>query len=177
MSANFFNSFFVSIWPWWAGGMALGLTVPLFYYLFNTALGVSTGYGNILKSVLRNTNLKWLRSDEFSDKCSWRLFFMSGILTGGLISGILSGGSLHAISMIDFTGFLDMPLLLAACFLFTGGVMLGLGSRIAGGCTSGHSIRGIAQLDISSILVTIIFLISAAAASNIIKIVYQLNIK
>ena len=174
MGTNFVDTFLISRWQWWAGGMALGLTVPLLYLFFNTALGVSTGYGNILKIILRKTKIKWLYSAEFADKWNWRVFFMAGIITGGFISGVFSSGGISlTLSMFEFTGFMDFPFYLAASYFFTGGVLLGLGSRIAGGCTSGHSIHGIAQLHISSIIVTIVFVIAGAVTANIIRFIYS----
>ena len=48
---------FVDLWPWWLGGIAIGLLVPLMYFFLNTALGVSTGYDNLAKLLLPKTNL------------------------------------------------------------------------------------------------------------------------
>ena len=68
-----------------------------------------------------------------------------------------------------FTSAVNWPGPMIVVYFLIGGVFLGLGARIAGGCTSGHSIHGIANLHKSSILATIMFLIGGAIAANIIR--------
>ncbi len=55
---NIVRYLFVELWPWWLGGICVGLLVPLMYYFLNTALGVSTGYGNLVKIILSKTKLR-----------------------------------------------------------------------------------------------------------------------
>jgi len=164
---------FVTKWQWWAGGPALGLVVPFLYFFFNTPLGISTGYGNIIKIIFQPEKPGWLNSEKFADKWNWRFFFLAGIIAGGLLSRIFSGGYSLTVSPFEFTGLLNMPFFMAGIYFFTGGVFLGLGSRIAGGCTSGHSIHGIAQLHFPSILITAVFILFAAAAANILRLLIR----
>ena len=161
---------FVEPWPWWLGGIIIGLLVPAMYYFLNTALGVSTGYGNIAKMIFPKTKLKWLNSDKFKDIFNWRFFFISGIIIGGFISARLSGGRLLIIDMGIFTQSLNWPYIAYMGWFLLGGILLGLGSRIAGGCTSGHSIHGIANLHPSSMLSTFFFLLLGAITVNAIRI-------
>jgi len=168
MVASIIQSIFVDPWPFWAGGVVIGLLVPLLYYYFNTALGVSTGYGNLVKIFLPSKNLQWIKS-KYAETFSWRVFFIAGIILGGLLSALLSGNFGLTAEMGRFTSIAQWPALLNALFFFAGGILLGLGARIAGGCTSGHSIHGIANLHISSILATIFFLIGGVIAANIVR--------
>ncbi|HNS31953.1 MAG TPA: YeeE/YedE thiosulfate transporter family protein [bacterium] len=172
MEHTIFNVIFVERWQWWAGGIALGLTVPLFYLFFNTALGVSTGYGNLVKIALHPKKLRWFNSEKFSDVWNWRFFFMAGIITGGFLSSILSGEFSLKFFMDEFTGFIQMPFTVSFFYMFFGGLLLGLGSRIAGGCTSGHSIHGISQLHFPSIIITIFFILFGAAGANIVRLIF-----
>jgi uncharacterized protein len=163
------NSIFVEPWPFWAGGVVIGLLVPLLYYYYNTALGVSTGYGNLVKIVFRPRQLSWIKSN-FAETWSWRVFFIAGIILGGFISARLSGRPVITMEMGEFTRAVQWPGLLTAIYFFAGGILLGLGARIAGGCTSGHSIHGIANLHISSILATVLFVAGGIVAANLMRI-------
>ncbi len=171
MIATIFRSIFVDNWPYWFGGALIGMLVPLLYYYFNTALGVSTGYGNLAKIFLPAKNLQWIQS-KFADTFSWRVYFIGGIILGGLISSILSGNFGFTAEMGRFTAIAGWPAILNAIFFFGGGIMLGLGARIAGGCTSGHSIHGIANLHLSSVLATVFFIIGGIISANIVRALF-----
>ncbi|HPF18305.1 MAG: YeeE/YedE thiosulfate transporter family protein [Bacillota bacterium] len=150
---------FVEPWPWWLGGIAIGLLVPLLYYFLNTALGVSTGYGNLVKLFLPRSKLKWLNTDTYAKIFNWRFYFIAGMILGGFLSARVSGGAFLSTEMGLFTQQVRWPFAGYAVWFLTGGILLGFGSRVAGGCTSGHSIHGIANLHPSSILSTIFFLL------------------
>lgn len=162
------QTIFIGPWPFWAGGILIGLLVPLLYYFFNTALGVSTGYGNLVKISLPSRSLRWIKSD-FAETFSWRVFFIAGMIIGGFISARLAGSPGLTLEMGRFTSLVQWPLIANAIYFFAGGILLGLGSRIAGGCTSGHSIHGIANLHLSSILATILFVIGGIIAANLVR--------
>jgi uncharacterized protein len=168
MSSALIQAIFIEPWPFWAGGILIGLLVPLLYYFFNTALGVSTGYGNLVKISLPSRNLKWIKSD-YAETFSWRVFFIAGIIIGGFISARLADSPGFTLEMGRFTGLVQWPVVANAIYFFVGGILLGLGARIAGGCTSGHSIHGIANLHISSILATILFIIGGIIAANLVR--------
>lgn len=159
MVASLYAFFFIDPWPWWLGGILIGLLVPGMYYFLNTALGVSTGYGNLVKLILPGTRLKWLNSDDYRNVFNWRFFFLAGIVIGGFINARTGGRAWLEWEMGRFTAFLDWSFPLLALWFFTGGLLLGLGARIAQGCTSGHSIHGIANLQKSSIIATVFFLL------------------
>jgi len=164
------NFLFVDPWPWWLGGIVIGLLVPLMYYLFNTPLGVSTGYGNLVKIILPKTKLKWLNSENFADRFNWRLFFILGMVIGGFISARAMGSPLVTLDMGIFTQSVNWPFLELILWFFFGGLLLGLGARIAGGCTSGHSIHGIANFQLSGVIATAFFVLFGVGATYLIRI-------
>jgi uncharacterized protein len=142
-------------WPAWVGGLSIGGFVLLFLYFQNQALGVSTGYLDVCQYITTPRQ-----------KATWRLPFLVGIVLGGFISALLSGG----LALNFSAGLYDLVAssLWAKALLFTsGGVLLGYGSRVAGGCTSGHSIVGIAQLAPSSIITTLAFMATGFAVTNL----------
>lgn len=164
------NLIFKEPWPWWLGGIIIGLLVPTLYYFLNTALGVSTGYGNIVKILSGRTRLKWLNSKKFQNPFNWRFFFIVGMILGAFISARFSGISLFTFEMGKFTRSVSWSLPLIGTWFFVGGVLLGFGARVAGGCTSGHSIHGIANMHLSSIIATIFFLLFGTVCVNLIKL-------
>ncbi len=169
MIATLLRTIFVDPWPFWAGGMIIGLLVPLLYYYYNTALGVSTGYGNLVKIFLPSRHLEWIKT-KFPETWSWRVYFIIGIILGGFISSALAGNAGLTTEMGRFTDTVQWPGLLTAIYFFVGGVLLGLGARIAGGCTSGHSIHGLANLHISSMLASAMFVIGGIIAANLVRV-------
>ena len=61
------------------------------------------------------------------------------------------------------------PTVIYGVILFAGGTFLGLGARIAGGCTSGHSIHGLATLQLSALVVTIGFIVMGALSTYVVR--------
>lgn len=155
---------FVEPWPWWLGGIVIGLLVPFMYYFLNTAFGVSTGYGNLVKLFMPHTKLKWLNSETYSQIFNWRFFFILGIIGGAFLSARTSGMAFFTADMGLFTQSVEWSMALKTIWFLFGGFLLGFGSRVAGGCTSGHSIHGIANFHLSSILATVCFLIFGTIA-------------
>lgn len=168
---NIAHSLFVELWPWWLGGIAIGLLVPLMYYFLNTALGVSTGYGNLLKILLPKTRLRWLNTDTFKNKFNWRFIFIFGMIFGCFLSARTSGMVLTTPFMGLFTEKTDWPLLAYVVWFFAGGTLLGLGARLAGGCTSGHCIHGLATLQKSSLIATVFFLLFGVIGTWLVRLI------
>lgn len=167
----FVNYLFLELWPWWLGGIAIGILVPLMYYFLNTALGVSTGYGNFLKIIHPSTKLKWLNSETYSDRFNWRFIFIIGIITGGFLSARFSGMPVTTNEMGLFTERLNWLFGAYMLWFFAGGTLLGLGARLANGCTSGHSIHGIATLQKSSAAATVFFIAFGVLMTFLIRII------
>jgi uncharacterized membrane protein YedE/YeeE len=140
-------------WPFWLAGLAIGGFVPLFALLSGKALGVSSGYAEACS----------LGKPAGSER--WKLWFALGLPLGGL-AGAFATGSLHvagsssAIAEQFHVHGTAQYLLLAV-----GGALVGYGARMAGGCTSGHSIVGIALGAKSSLVATIGFMIGGFAAT------------
>ena len=162
---------FVDLWPWWLGGIGIGLLVPIMYYFLNTALGVSTGYGNFLKIIHPSTKLKWLNSETYKDRFNWRFIFVIGMIIGGFLSARASGMPILDCGMGLFTETLSWSYVFFILWFFLGGVLLGFGARLANGCTSGHSIHGIATGQKSSIVATIFFLSFGTITTFLIRLI------
>jgi uncharacterized protein len=119
-----------------AGGILIGLSAAAML-LFN---GKIVGISGILAGVLRP-----VKSDT-----SWRLSFVGGLIAGGLILRVLLPQSF------------EFGTLCSIYALAVAGMLVGIGTRLGNGCTSGHGVCGVARLSGRSILATAIFIVSGA---------------
>lgn len=177
--------FLLAPWPWYVSGPLLGLLVPLLM-LIGSRFGVS---GN-LESMCAIAGANRL-SDYFKFDLKQRipnLMFAFGAVFGGYLAAYFLnpeefkiGLSENAIESIKTLGITDLNGLQPSeifnwSFLSTfkgvvtlvfGGFCVGFGARYAGGCTSGHSIRGLSQLQIKSVIASTGFFIGGLIAINI----------
>ena len=114
------------------GGMLIGFSVFLFFILNGRMAGVSGIASNFLIS-------KNNRIDNF--------LFLIGLILGPLIYSYFTNQKIE----ISITNSLFL--------LIGGGILVGLGTRISGGCTSGHGISGVGRFSLRSIIATITFMI------------------
>ncbi|ELA4928337.1 YeeE/YedE family protein [Vibrio vulnificus] len=127
---------FVVPWESLAGGILLGISA-LTMLLVN---GKVAGISGIL------TGLLTPKSRDFS----WRLMFVIGMVSGGVLA--VTFGAASASVALPTSG-----VLIAAA-----GLLVGIGTRLGNGCTSGHGICGIGRLSKRSIVATAIFMAVAA---------------
>ena len=163
-------------WPWYIAGVLIGLTVPALLLIGNKSFGVSSSLRHICAACIPAKipffSYNWKKE-------MWNLFFVGGILIGGFIATqFLSTGEplqiaestksqLTALGVTDFSGLMPKDIfgvsqiftLKGLIFLVFGGFMVGFGTRYAGGCTSGHAIMGLANLQLPSLIATICFMV------------------
>ncbi len=139
-------------WPWWFSGILVGLTVPLLYFLTGQGFGISTSLQQIGAMCSPGSKLSYFK-DYNHRKGLWTLLFAVGIALGGFVAT-------HYLSSepIDFLPE-SYKSVGGALRLFIGGILIGFGTRYAGGCTSGHAITGIANLNWPSLVATIFFFV------------------
>ena len=114
------------------GGLLIGLSVALFFILNGRMIGISGIASNLLVS-------KNNRIDNF--------LFLVGLILGPLIYNLISGKEIN-ISISN-----------SLILLITAGAMVGFGTRLSSGCTSGHGISGISRFSLRSIIATITFML------------------
>ena len=116
--------------PALAGGIMIGTASALLMAFNGRVAGISGILGGLLS--------RW-SPDQW-----WRLTFLLGLVLGG-------GAAYHAPeTFIDITENGTMQVLAA-------GLLVGLGTRIGSGCTSGHGVCGIGRLSIRSLVATLVF--------------------
>ena len=118
--------------PALTGGMLIGFSVFLFFILNGRMTGVSGIASNFLIS--KNNRID-------------NLLFLIGLILGPLIYSYFTNQKIE-ISIIN-----------SLFLLIGGGILVGLGTRISGGCTSGHGISGVGRFSLRSIIATITFMI------------------
>jgi hypothetical protein len=124
--------------PWFsfAGGMLIGLSALMLLFLNGKIAGIS----GILTGIFRPQH----------PDAGWRLLFALGLIAGG--AGAAYGSGFEMPQTLDISG---VDLMIA-------GLLVGIGTRLANGCTSGHGICGIGRLSRRSIVATVTFMFAAA---------------
>jgi len=125
------------------GGALIGLAAVLLMLLTGRIAGVSGILGGCL-------------SLDTPDK-PWRVAFIAGLILAPL-TGTLAGYALAAPQMPA-----SFPVIIVA------GLLVGVGTRMGGGCTSGHGVCGIARISPRSIVATAIFMASAVVTVAIVR--------
>ena len=162
----------LKLWsPYWAGA-GIGILSWFTFLLSDKPIGCSTAFtrtsGMLEKVLTRKPVANQLYYQKFPAKIDWEWMFVLGIIIGSFCAAIFSGEFqlewLPSIWVARF-GPEVFPRVLTALL---GGILLGIGARWAGGCTSGHGISGTLQLAVSSWIAVIIFFISGIIAAHLI---------
>ncbi|MDW8247083.1 MAG: YeeE/YedE thiosulfate transporter family protein [Sandaracinaceae bacterium] len=119
------------------GGMLIGLAASLLLIANGRVAGIS-GILNQLMVPVRGVEFRW------------RLLFVVGLIVGGLIAQMVVGGAE------------SLPPSLGTALV--AGVLVGSGTRLANGCTSGHGVCGLSRLSVRSLVATVTFIATGALA-------------
>ena len=146
------TDFIMQPWPWWFSGILVGLTVPLLYFLTGQGFGISTSLQQMGAMCSPGSKLSYFK-DFDKRKGMWTVMFAIGIVIGGFIATKFLSAEPVEFLPASFAS------LGGAIRLLVGGILIGFGTRYAGGCTSGHAITGIANLNWPSLVATIFFFV------------------
>lgn len=172
-------------WPWYVAGTLIGLTVPALLLIGNKHFGVSSALRHICAACVPG-NISFFKYDW--KKEAWNLFFVAGILLGGIVATQFLSNPDPIVVAAETTKDLqalnidvDHELMPASIFsvenLFTlkgliffviGGFLVGFGTRYAGGCTSGHAIMGLSTLQWPSLVATCCFMVGGFAMVHVV---------
>ena len=123
-----------NILPAIVGGVLIGLAAAWLYLSLGRVAGISGIAANAL-----------LRAREQR----WAVFFVAGLGLGGWLAYAILGGSPLGNVSLEAIGW---PALII------GGILVGIGTRMGSGCTSGHGVCGIARFSMRSVVATVVFL-------------------
>lgn len=163
-------------WSWWFSGAMIAAI--MFFLLF---FGQSFGFSSNLRTICAASGLgKKVKFFDFNWRSqTWNLLFLIGAILGGFIAreylsndgpvqisqetikdlgalGFQAPESLQPAEIFGWEAFWSVKGFLV---LSLGGLMVGFGSRYAGGCTSGHAISGLSDLQLPSLLAVVGFFV------------------
>ncbi len=150
---------------WAFAGAGIALVTLALLFLASRRLGISTGFEDVCSLVFPAAYFK--RAAIVSGR-SWRLPFLAGLLLGGVASAVLAGGWSPIWALGRFDQVIGFGPAGKVAWMFGGGMLIGFGTRLAGGCTSGHGIFGLANLEGPSLVSTLSFMTAGVATTQII---------
>lgn len=136
------------------GGLLVGLGIGIPYIFTGTVAGVSTFFTATWSYCCSES---FFQTDWYKSTRSWRWFLTAGLMSGGALYVLIYGPTI----VTEF----------AWWRLLAGGVLVGIGARMSGGCTSGHGICGLAALEKVSLVATLTFLTVAIIVAHITALV------
>lgn len=150
---------------WGVAGAAIGLITLALLFITNRSLGVSTGFENLCAL---GSRLPFFQKPDLKGVGVWRLPFLVGLVAAGVVSSRLSGAwePFWALGMFDT--YIGSSHAAKTAWMFAGGLFIGFGTRLAGGCTSGHGIFGLSNFEIGSLVSTLSFMAAGAVTTNLI---------
>jgi uncharacterized protein len=171
-------------WAWYVAGTIIGLIVPALLLLGNKHFGISANLRHVCAACFPS-NIKFFQYDW--KKEVWNLFFVGGILIGGIIAAQflanpdpvainpalaseLKNYGINDYSKLVPTEIFSWESLLTLrgfILLVVGGFLVGFGARYAGGCTSGHAIMGLSNLQVPSLIATVSFMVGGFIMANL----------
>jgi uncharacterized protein len=167
-------------WPWYVSGPLIGLMVPTLLILGNKTFGISSSLRHICAACIP-TKSEFFKYDWRAE--SWNIIFALGIVIGGFVAGYLfqnpepvrisenTVNDLNAMGIKNYDGLIPQELfnfqsllsIKGFILMIVGGFFVGFGTRYAGGCTSGHAIMGLSNLQLPSLIATICFFVGGLA--------------
>ena len=171
-------------WPWYVAGPLIGLMVPLLLLLGNKRFGISSSLRHICAACFP-ASISYFKYDWRKE--AWNLFFAGGVLLGGMVAALFLlnnepiqvsptlANQLAQYGITDYSGLVPVELfnwsnlfsLKGLVLMVLGGLLVGFGTRYAGGCTSGHSIMGLSNLQWPSLVATCCFMVGGFITANI----------
>lgn len=141
----------LGIYPYIIGGLIIGIGISFVY--------VMTGLHATQSSLFSATfsyfsKLPYFQRKTYLDSREWRLFFAGGVILGALIYTLT----------VSPDGFWTTSVQLWR--IVVGGFLVGFGTRLSSGCTSGHGISGIASLSTTSLFAVITFIAVGIITAN-----------
>ena len=170
-------------WPWYVAGPMIGLFVPILLLVGNRMFGVSSSLRHACAAALPGRAAFF--QYDWRTTGGWNLAFVLGIVIGGMLTAtFLSDGqptqvseatqaSLRALGVTDLTGVVPNEVfnwralltLRGVAMLVGGGFLVGFGASYAGGCTSGHAISGLADMQLPSLIAVVGFFAGGLVAT------------
>jgi uncharacterized protein len=150
---------------WAIAGAAIAVITLTLLLVGNRRLGISTGFEDVCSLAMPQL---YFSRDAIRVGRPWRLPFVGGLVLGGFLSAVTGGGWSPTWDLGLFDMVIGFGPAGKVAWMFVGGLLIGFGTRLAGGCTSGHGIFGMSNLERPSIVSTVAFMASGVIATQLI---------
>ena len=172
-------------WSWWVSGIMIAIVMASIAFLGNR-FGISSSLRTICAIGGAGRKISLFNYDWKTE--IWRLVFIAGSIIGGFIAtqflshpeGIaLSAETLQDLNElgvstntqtlvpVDLFSWESLLELKGWILMVVGGFLIGFGTRYAGGCTSGHAISGLSELQVPSLIAVVGFFIGGLIATHL----------
>lgn len=125
------------------GGLMLGLSASLLLIFSGKIAGISGMVAHLIKP-----------SNNYRKEATWRALFLLGLISAGLVYQLFAALPPASITANNST-------------LIMAGLLVGFGSRMGSGCTSGHGICGLSRLSLRSLIATLSFMLAGFAVTYV----------
>jgi uncharacterized protein len=149
---------------WAAAGAGIAAVTLVLLFVANRRLGLSSGFEDVCGLVLGHP---YFARQSLRAARPWRLPLVAGLVCGGFVSAVLDGGWQPTWDLGRFDQVIGFGVVGKVAWMFAAGLLIGFGTRLANGCTSGHGIFGVANLERPSLLSTIGFLASGMVTTQL----------
>ena len=140
---------------WAAAGAAIAAITLFLLFTASRRLGLSSGFEDVCGLVLPQP---YFRRGSLRAARQWRLPLVAGLALGGFLSAVLGGGWHATWDLGVFDRVIGFGPAGKTAWMFVGGLFVGFGTRLAGGCTSGHGIFGLSNFELPSLISTVSFM-------------------
>lgn len=144
----------LGIYPYIIGGLIIGIGVAFVFIMTGQHATQSSFFSSTLSYF---SKLPYFQSRTYLDTRDWRLYFAVGVTLGATIYALT----------LSIEGFWMTKVQLWR--IIVGGFLVGFGTRLSGGCTSGHGISGIASLSTTSAFAVITFILFGIISAQIMQ--------
>jgi uncharacterized membrane protein YedE/YeeE len=157
---------------WALAGLGIaGVTLALLL-VASRRLGLSTGFEDVCSLVLR---VPYFRRGSVRSGRAWRLPLLAGLLIGGFLSAWSGGGWQPTWDLGVFDEAIGLGPAGKVAWMFVAGLFIGFGTRLAGGCTSGHGIFGLSNFEAPSLITTVSFMAAGIVTTHVVyRVVFPL---
>ena len=158
---------------WAVAGAGIAAITLCLLFLANRRLGISTGFEDVCSLVVQ---LPYFGRDSLHSARKWRLPFVAGLVLGGFLSAAFGGGWAPTWDLGLFDQVIGLGHAGKMAWMFAGGLFIGFGTRLAGGCTSGHGIFGLSNLELPSLIATISFMAGGIVTTQLLyRVVFHVG--
>jgi uncharacterized membrane protein YedE/YeeE len=126
------------------GGLLVGVGIAIPFVFTGLVVGVSSFYTTVWSYFHKGW---FFQTNWYLQSRGWKWFLVAGLISGGFLYLVMN--DVTTVTTVEWWR------------LLLGGVLVGIGTRMSGGCTSGHGICGLASLEKVSLVATVTFLATA----------------